>query len=90
VVGSGEQIEAGVDQIAQWIFANSEDGSVPAPILRWLTFAWLARIVSPDAIREGATDPVERSDVGNPPRELLAAYTRAAQLIEARIEEQTA
>lgn len=86
-----DQIETGIDTIAQWVFDNSGDGSVPAPILRWLTFAWLARIIAPETIQAGAHDPVDRSDVTNPPRKLLVAYDQADQMIERRIEaEETA
>lgn len=85
-----EEIEAGINAIAQWIYENSADDTVPAPILRWLTFAWLARVVAPETIRSGARDPVDRSDVTNPPRKLLLVYDQADRIIEQQIEEQTA
>jgi transcriptional regulator with XRE-family HTH domain len=82
-----QMIEVAVDTVAQWIFDNNEDDEVPSGVLRWLMFAWLARVVAPDEIRAGATDPVDRSDVTNAPRTLLLAYDRADRIIGERIQE---
>ncbi|MCA1571092.1 MAG: helix-turn-helix domain-containing protein [Chloroflexi bacterium] len=86
-IDDGDQIPAGVEAIAQWISENSDDGAVAAPVLRWLVFAWLARVVAADAIRAGATDPIDRADVATPPRSLILAYDHADQHIEMLTEE---